>query len=116
MKRGPRRQVPHPPPKPLMLFDGDCHFCRRWVERWRETTGDAVDYAPFQEALAQYPEISRGECEKAVHFVDQDGAVYRGAAAVFRSLGYGRGRKWLSGWYERAPGFAAVTETAYAVV
>src|SRR3954462_3555422 len=116
MNRRPQRQVANPPPRPLMLFDGDCHFCRRWIERWRETTAGEIDYAPFQEAGAQYPEIPREECERAVQFVDKDGAVYRGAEAVFRSLGYGRGTKWLSVWYERVPGFAAVTEAGYAIV
>ena len=37
----PMTQAPHilvrdAPPKPLLIFDGDCHFCRRWIERWRE--------------------------------------------------------------------------------
>ena len=41
-------RVSNPPPKPLIIWDGDCHFCRRWIERWSEITGDAVDYATSQ--------------------------------------------------------------------
>ena len=116
MKTGERLRVAQAPAKPLMLFDGDCHFCRRWIERWRETTSGEVDYAPFQEVGAQFPEIPRENCERAVQFIEKDGTVVSGAEAVFRSLRYGRGPKWLAGAYDRVPGCAAVTETAYGFV
>ena len=104
------------PSKPLLIFDGDCHFCRRWVERWRELTAGAVEYAPYQEIAARFPEIPREEFGKAVHFVESDGTVYRAAEAVFRSLRTtwsGRGLVWC---YEHVPGFAPITEMAYAFI
>jgi len=104
------------PFKPLLIFDGDCHFCRRWVERWRELTAGAVDYAPFQEAAPRFPEIPREAFERAIHFIEQDGTVYRAAEAAFRSLGTVRGRRWLVWCYEHVPGFAPITETAYGLV
>ena len=109
-------RVSQPPPKPLMLFDGECHFCRRWIDRWREMTGGAVDYAPFQEAAAQFPEIPREACERAVQLIETDGAVFSGAEAVFRSLGYGRGPKWLVRCYDHVPAIAPVSEMAYRLV
>ncbi|HSH39426.1 MAG TPA: lipase maturation factor family protein [Chthoniobacterales bacterium] len=99
-----------------MLFDGDCHFCRRWIERWRDITAGEVDYAPFQEAVEQFPEIRREDCERAVQFVEKNGRLSSGAEAVFRSLTYGRGPKWLARCYERVPGFAPVTDAAYSLV
>ena len=30
------------PEKPLLVYDGDCSFCRLWVERWKATTGNQV--------------------------------------------------------------------------
>ena len=104
------------PSKPLLIFDGDCHFCRRWVERWRELTGGAVEYAPFQEVAARFPEIPREAFEKAVHFIEQDGKVYRAAQAVFRSLGTARGGRALGWCYEHVPGFAPVTEIGYGFI
>ena len=37
-----------------MLFDGDCGFCRFWMQRWRSKTRGQVDFAP-----AQQPEANR---------------------------------------------------------
>ena len=110
----PPRIVSNPPGKPLLIFDGDCHFCRRWIERWRGLTGGTIEYAAFQEASDRFPEIPREHFEQAVHFIDADGSVYRGAEAVFRSLGRGtRGWFWC---YENIPGFAPITETAYGFI
>ena len=51
-----------------------------------------------------------------MHFIETDGTVSKGAEAVFRSLGHNRRRRWMRWSYERIPGFAFVTETAYRVV
>ncbi len=116
MSDATKRSVRDAPSKPLLIFDGDCHFCRRWIERWRDLTGDAVEYAPFQEAASRFPEIPRAAFENAVHYIDTDGKVYRAAEAVFRSLGQNRRRRWLVWCYEHVPGFADVTEIAYGFV
>src|SRR5437773_2587310 len=39
-------RVANPPAKPLLIFDGECGFCRRWIERWQAKTGDRIDYRP----------------------------------------------------------------------
>jgi predicted DCC family thiol-disulfide oxidoreductase YuxK len=116
MDPAPHRSVRDAPPKPLLIFDGDCHFCRRWIERWRELTAGAVEYAPSQEVADRFPEIPREPFEQAVQFIETDGTVFSGAEAVFRSLGHKRSRKWMIWCYERAPGFAAITEAAYRLV
>jgi predicted DCC family thiol-disulfide oxidoreductase YuxK len=108
--------VRNPPEKPLVIFDGDCNFCRRWVERWREITRGAVDYAPFQEAATRFPEIPPEDFAQALHFIDNDGTVYRGAEAVFRSLGRVRGGRTLVWCYEHLPGFAPSTEATYRAI
>lgn len=108
--------VENAPAKPLVIFDGDCHFCRRWIERWKELTAGAVDYAPFQEVAGRFPEIPPEAFAEALHFIDNDGAVYRGAEAVFRSLGTLRRGRALVWGYEHLPGFAPITEAAYRVI
>ena len=97
----------------MLVFDGDCHFCRRWIARWHQATGDAIDYLPFQDEsiAARFPEIPREKFEQAVHLILPDGSVCGGAEAVFRSLAEARQERWLLrcriiGF----PGFAELTE------
>ncbi|MDQ6808289.1 MAG: lipase maturation factor family protein, partial [Verrucomicrobiota bacterium] len=111
-----RRRVASPPVRPLVLFDGDCHFCRRWIERWKEKTAGAVDYAAAQDAGARFPEIPADAFERSVQLIDPRGEVFSGAEAVFRALSYREeGIAWLS-FYHRVPVFAAIAETAYRLV
>ena len=91
----PHRSVRDAPARPLLIFDGDCHFCRRWIERWRGLTGNAVEYAPSQEVAERFPEIPLDAYEKAVQFIETDGTVFSGAEAVFRSLGRKRSCQWM---------------------
>jgi hypothetical protein len=37
-------RVAAPPPKPLMVFGGDCNFCTLRIRRWQQMTGESVDY------------------------------------------------------------------------
>src|SRR5437588_597163 len=59
-------RVNNPPAKPLIIWDGECHFCRRWIERWREITRDSIDYATSQESDERFPEIPREQFERSV--------------------------------------------------
>ena len=106
-------RVSNRPPKPLMIWDGECHFCKRWIERWREITAGKVDYATYQEAAARFPEIPVEQFRRAVAFIEPNGEAFFAAEAVYRSLGYRSSRKWLVWSYDHVPGFAAISETAY---
>jgi lipase maturation factor 1 len=108
-------RVQSPPAKPLLVFDGDCQFCRRWIARWRAATAGAVEYLPFQDAAvtSQFPEIPLKDFEEAVHLILPDGTVSRGAEAVFRSLAAGGRQRWLLRLYQKFPPFVEVSETLY---
>jgi lipase maturation factor 1 len=109
-------RVSNPPPKPVIIWDGDCHFCRRWIERWREITGGAVDYATSQESAERFPEILREQFERSVIYIEADGSVFSGAEAVFRSLQCRPSKKWLAWSYYHVPGFAPVSESLYKII
>src|SRR4030095_12865051 len=106
-------RVSNSPPKPLMIWDGECHFCKRWIERWREITAGKVDYASYQEAAVRFPEIPIDQFKRSVVFVEPDGEAFVAAEAVYRSLRYRSSRKWLAWSYDHLPGFAGISETAY---
>lgn len=102
--------------KPQLIFDGECDFCRRWIARWQEATGDTVDYAPWQEVAGRFPEISPEDFASSVVLVEPDGSMFLGAEAVLRSLAQG-GRRSAGYWcYQHLPGFAATAEWFYRVV
>lgn len=108
-------RVANPPPKPLMVFDGDCKFCGLWIGRWRQMTGDAVDYLPSQDPqiFARFPEIPREHFRASVQLIEPDGKVFSGAEAVFRALAENSKMEWLVDSYKSAPGFSTITEYAY---
>jgi predicted DCC family thiol-disulfide oxidoreductase YuxK len=68
----------------LILFDGDCGFCRRavlWLEsRDREGRFTAI---PYQESPSppMTPSLFKA-CARAVHVVRADGGILRGGRAV----------------------------------
>jgi len=96
-----------------MIWDGACHFCKRWIERLREITVGKVDYATYQEAAARFPEIPVEQFKRAVAFIEADGEVFFAAEAVYRSLRYRSSKKWLAWSYDHVLGFAGISETAY---
>ena len=108
-------KVACPPNKPLVVFDGDCNFCRLWIHRWQFTTKDLVDYIQLQspDVATQFPELPTSEFEKAVHLIETNGSVYSGAEAAFRALAHHPHEHWLLDWYEHSPTFARISERIY---
>lgn len=100
-------------PKATFVYDGDCGICREWVNYWRQITGDTVEYRPYQEAAADYPQIRIDDLEQSVHLIETDGSIRKGAEATF-SLYTGRPPHSLLPWlYHHLPGFAALSEGSY---
>ncbi len=110
--------VASPPTKPLLLFDGDCNFCRFWIRRWQTITGDRIDYLPFQEptVAGRFPELNPSQLGESVHLVEPSGQVSTGAAAVFRSLASNPRWRWPLLAYGASPLFAGASEWAYGQV
>jgi len=104
------------PERPLLLFDGACGFCRRWVNRWKRWFGDRIEALPFQEAGGRFPDAEAGRFAEAIHLVEPDGRISRGAEAVFRVRHLARGRSLLWFLYRRLPGFRFFTEACYSLV
>ena len=98
--------------KPLLVYDNTCDFCRYWIAQWQHVTGDRVDYAPYQEVAADFPEIPLSAFENSVQLILQNGSVLSGAEAVLRALNKGS----LLWCYYRLPGFANVSEGIYRLI
>ncbi|MHC5211511.1 MAG: thiol-disulfide oxidoreductase DCC family protein, partial [Planctomycetota bacterium] len=102
--------------EPLLVYDGDCGFCLRWIARWKRLTGARVRYAPYQQVADQLPDLSEEDFRRSVWFVEPDGRRSRAAEAVFRSLATSPGHRWPLRLYRRVPGVRPLTEWAYRVV
>jgi len=102
--------------KPLVIFDGKCGFCRIWIQYWEQLTGTGVEYAASQDVGSSYPQIPPASFGQSVQLVMPRGDVISGARAVFTTLTYAPGMKWLLWVYDHVPGFAPVTEAAYKLV
>lgn len=100
--------------KPVLIYDGDCGFCRLWITRWSSLTGDKVDYLPAQEVGKNYPQISPELFEFSVYFVDSEGNFCSGAQAVFKTLATTGNLFPLA--YERIPGVALISEWGYSKI
>lgn len=103
--------------KPLMIYDGDCNFCCRSIERCRAITGDQVQYLPSQEAAADHPEITAKDFSQSVQWIGVDGRRESGASAVFSALATASaiGRFALT-LHRKFPPFAWISEIAYRFV
>jgi len=111
-------RVASPPAKPLLIYDGECNFCVLWMRRLQHSSGEHLDYLPFQDPrlAVDFPELSREQSETAVQLIEADGKVYSAAEALFRALAHNPHHQWLFHWYEYSPAFARATEWAYRFV
>jgi predicted DCC family thiol-disulfide oxidoreductase YuxK len=99
---------------PTLVYDGDCVICRYWVTYWQGLTKERVVYRPYQDAATDFPTIPQEAFQRAIQLIEPDGHVYSGAAATFRVLRHAPGRSAWWGCYAHLPGFAVLSEWAYA--
>lgn len=101
------------PDKPTLLYDADCGFCTKWVNRWHKKTGAAVEYAPFQTHGHHFPQVTSEAARQAVQLVMPDGKIYAAAEAVWRTLALGGVKRYALWLYQHFPFFAHISEAVY---
>lgn len=105
-------------PRPVLVFDGDCGFCTssarflvRWVDRHHR-----YEVRPWQQLdLAAYG-LSEARCLEAAQFVEADGTLRAGHAAIAAALRHGAPGWRPVGALVVAPGVSAVAARVYAWV
>ncbi|MHA3775120.1 lipase maturation factor family protein [Verrucomicrobiota bacterium sgz303538] len=108
--------VQNRPEKPLVIFDGDCGFCRFWVRRWQALAHDRFNWEPYQEIAERFPEIPKEAFQEAVQLVETDGRVISGADAVMRVLMTAPGWRTIAKAILRIPPILAITRGVYRFV
>jgi predicted DCC family thiol-disulfide oxidoreductase YuxK len=101
------------PPKPLMIWDGECGFCKYWIIVWNQKS-ENIEFNTFQEVADHYPEIPLKEFKKASRFIDTDGHIYSGPDSAYMSLAqFNKPITFLHHWYEKYPWFRWISDHAY---
>ncbi|MCG9126261.1 lipase maturation factor family protein [Candidatus Poribacteria bacterium] len=72
--------------KALLVYDGDCDFCKYWIAQWQHITQNRIEYVPYQQVVLEYSNIPISSFQSSVQLILPDGQVYSGAEAVFRTL------------------------------
>jgi predicted DCC family thiol-disulfide oxidoreductase YuxK len=99
-----------------LIYDGDCTFCAYWAHYWRELTGESVEYLPYSQAAAGLPTIPLAEFQRAVQYIAPDGRIASAAEASFLTLNHAPGKGLWLFLYRKLPGFAPLSELAYAFI
>ena len=105
-----------PKDKPLMVFDGDCGFCRYWLVKWKKLSKDHYDYAPFQSAANEFQDIPLREFQKAVQLIFPNGDVISGAAVAYYPYYEFGSPKYLYKWYHAGGLFKSLSDLLYRLV
>jgi predicted DCC family thiol-disulfide oxidoreductase YuxK len=108
--------APNQVERPLLIYDGDCSFCKRWVERWRKLVDGQIHFEPYQHVAGQFAQIPLEEIEQAIHLVEPDGRVASGAHAVLRMLWLAGHKRWLYWSYSNIPLVGIASESVYRFV
>ena len=102
---------------PLVVYDGECSFCRRWLKRYESISPpERVAWAPFQKASGSFPGIPESEFHKAIHLIHPDGHHTRGAHAVFELMKMVDLRTWPLMTYRSLPPFRWICDLGYSIV
>ncbi len=102
---------------PVLYWDADCDFCRRWVDRWRQSTGELVEYRPLQEAPPEVIRAAGGPPFERIVLRQPDGSLLAGARAAFAALTVNsRGARLVLCCLERVTWLSRTVEAAYHLV
>jgi lipase maturation factor 1 len=72
------------------VYDGECGFCLRWVDRFRAITGKDIEYIPSEKAIPLFPHIDPSNYDKHVVLVRPSGDYLVAAQAIIQMLSYYR--------------------------
>ena len=103
--------------KPLLVFDGECEFCRRLASKWYEKSGEQIDFAPYKEIADNIQQISIEEFKNEIKLIYPEGRVYGGAAAAFKVIEHSKSPLRALGWfYNHTRAFDPIWEWVYKIV
>ena len=101
-----------PPEKSVLIWDGDCTFCKFWKTRWELKTHNVIDFAPYQDIAKRFKDIPLKEFKKASRLIEKDGQVYSGPDSAYRSI-YHSGTTFWHQLYTNQKWFRTLSDHGY---
>lgn len=102
--------------KPVVVYDGDCHFCRKQIQRFKaRDSGKTFEYCPRQtEGIEErFPKLAEDDFNTGMRLVHPNGEVSVGADAVYQIAIHLRGYKYLA-WLYQVPVAHQIARATYA--
>lgn len=97
----------------MLIFDGDCAFCRRSAAWGRRHVNPNLPMQAWQESDLDALGLTTEQCRETVQWVETPSRSYSGGAAICAALRTG-GWQWRTvGAIGNAPGIRVVTESIY---
>lgn len=108
------KKTTYPPKgKPLMIWDGDCGFCKYWIIQWEGMTKDKIEYIPYQQVQEDFPDINVKHFKEAVRLIEPNGKIYNGPEAAYRAYQYAGKYKFLPLLYRKNTWFKNLSDYGY---
>ncbi len=104
------------PARPVVVYDGECPFCLKHVDRMqRRDSSDVFEYQPRQAAGLEdrFPRLTEGDFNSGMRLIDTDGSISVGADAVYNIARRLDGWKYLA-WMYRVPVLNSICRASYA--
>tara|TARA_A100000171_G_scaffold53065_1_gene76081 strand:+ start:1174 stop:1656 length:483 start_codon:yes stop_codon:yes gene_type:complete len=102
-----------PEDKPILVWDGECGFCKYWVTRWKEITGDKITFETYQEVAYNFPDIPVKEFKKASRLITLEGTVHSGPDSAYMSYYIANNASPWHRWYRDFKWFQKLSDHSY---
>ncbi|MCB7480639.1 thiol-disulfide oxidoreductase DCC family protein [Christiangramia sediminis] len=102
----------HPPSSNILIWDGDCGFCKFWKTRWQAKTKGKVEFKTYQDYAQNFSDIPIKEFKKASRLIETDGKVYSGPDSAYRSIWHAGNKLWHQ-MYASNPIFQSLSDHGY---
>lgn len=104
------------PPRPVLLYDGDCAFCTTCARLVEKRIRPDADVVAWQFADLAALRVTAEQATDAVQWVQADGVVRSGHEAIAAMLGSGGPISRLAGHFLILPGISWIARKVYALV
>lgn len=98
---------------PTLIYDGHCGFCRLWLDYAKTLADGEVEWVAYQDLGDRFPQIPREQFKESAFFVEADGNVRRGPAAMFSVLAISPRHRWWLWLYEHFAPFQVAADLFY---